>query len=252
VADWIKRIFGKRQQPVVGERLVPIATIKLPVIEEAEKVQLYQDQIMRKQWYEGIIEDQGIPINPYLGCIVGGNDAVIRSTSEVVGRLVALTAVAVKGEGLEQEHVAKFVEAKNVRPFLSPKEIAFIDDIQPDEMTRVQFSWQYECAWVMLWALRYFDGPLAFPNEICDVPRLVETVRDATDLGANGVQSTNNVLNEADLIYRYHWAVRQSAIDGKPAPGGLIPGVVQERHRALNWLINDDDSAAWDDVATHT
>jgi hypothetical protein len=92
---------------------------------------------------------------------------------------------------------------------------------------------------------------MAFPGTICDVPLLVETVRDTADLTKNGLHSANNILNEVDLIYRYHWAVRQASLDGEFAPGGLDVGVVQERHHALNWLICYCD-ADWDDVGTDT
>ena len=40
-------------------------------------------------------------------------------------------------------------------------------------------------------------------------------------------------------------------MNGKSAPSGLDPGVVQERHQALNWLIGYMDQH-WDDVSTDT
>jgi hypothetical protein len=59
------------------------------------------------------------------------------------------------------------------------------------------------------------------------------------------------VLDEADLIYRYDWAVVDARINNKPVPLGVDPGVVQERHYALNWLIGYMDQD-WDDVSTDT
>ncbi len=59
------------------------------------------------------------------------------------------------------------------------------------------------------------------------------------------------LLDAADLIYRTHWAVRQARLDGEPSPAGLDPGVVHERHYALNWLIGYAGQA-WDDMSTDT
>jgi hypothetical protein len=58
------------------------------------------------------------------------------------------------------------------------------------------------------------------------------------------------VLDETDMIYRLHWAVRQAQLDGGVPPASLNPGVVTERHHALNWLTRYEDQ--WDDVTTDT
>ena len=61
----------------------------------------------------------------------------------------------------------------------------------------------------------------------------------------------SDILDQADLIYRYHWAVVDARINGQDAPAGLNSGVVLERHYALNWLIGYFDQA-WDDISTDT
>ena len=59
------------------------------------------------------------------------------------------------------------------------------------------------------------------------------------------------ILDEADLIYRYNWVCVDSRVNDKTPPAGLNGGVAYERHRALNWLICYLD-LAWDDVRTDT
>jgi hypothetical protein len=246
--SWFKKLLGG-SEPAKPEKLASLATVQLP--EPEEPVTLYQDQVMRKAWAEDVLTQQGIPINKHLPCIEGGAEVRLRTENEVADRLLALTIVAVKGEGLEQEHVERIIEEKDARALFSPRELAFIDDPDPSEHDKIQFVWRYEAAWVLYWSLNFTDQPLSFPGSICDVPLLVETVRDTDDLAKNGLHSANNILNEADLIYRYHWAVREASIDGEFAPGGLDGGVVMERHYALNWLISYCD-ADWDDVGTDT
>ncbi len=65
------------------------------------------------------------------------------------------------------------------------------------------------------------------------------------------LRALSDILDEADRIYRYHWAVTEARVDREPSPAGLEPGVTHERHYALNWLIRYLDQE-WDDVSTDT
>jgi hypothetical protein len=135
----------------------------------------------------------------------------------------------------------------------TPKELAFIKDPDPTEHDRTQFAWRYECFWVMLWALGYLDT-LPAPDETCDVSKAVGLLRDN---GREGflknakLRPQQEILDEADLIYRYHWAVVDARVNGGEPPTGVDGGVVMERHYALNWLIGYMDQG-WDDISTDT
>ena len=60
------------------------------------------------------------------------------------------------------------------------------------------------------------------------------------------------MLDQADLIYRLHWCVVDARLRNQPEPpADLQPGVVYERHYALNWL-RGYHNADWDDVSTDT
>ena len=136
---------------------------------------------------------------------------------------------------------------------LSPKESAFVLDAQPDKVTRIQFAWQYECLGVMLWALGY-SAELGRPDRIVDVRRIVSIMKEKAPIRLREearLRSISELLDEADLIYRYHWACVDARVNGAPPPRGLDCGVVLERHRALNWLIGYQGQA-WDDVTTDT
>lgn len=246
VLSWWKRLTGKGDQP---QKLEPVFSVQIPPPDDDEP--LYQDQLLRKQWAEGILEEQGVPINTHLPCIEGEVQARVPSVHEVANRLLALCVVAVKGQGMDQAEVEAIIEARNVRPLLTPKERAFIDDPAPSEHDCIQFVWRYEAAWVLFWALNFTPGPLSYPDSICDVDQMLDTVRDTPNLTVNGLHSTNNILNEADMIYRYHWAVRDAQINGQDIPANLNASVVLERHYALNWLVGYM-GADWDDISTDT
>lgn len=77
-------------------------------------------------------------------------------------------------------------------------------------------------------------------------PRTLEELRAGARL-----RSPAEVLDQADLIYRYAWACTEARIHGQPPPAGLSADVVMEWHPALNWLIGYQD-APWDEVPTDT
>ena len=59
-------------------------------------------------------------------------------------------------------------------------------------------------------------------------------------------------MEQADLIYRLHWACVDARVMGMPAPRNLDAGVVMERHRSLFWLAGCDDMCDWDEVDLST
>ena len=74
----------------------------------------------------------------------------------------------------------------------------------------------------------------------------------ATFMAQAKLRDIASILDEADLIYRYHWACVDARLKQAPMPAGLNPSVVMERHAALNWLIDNDGQDDWDnpDVST--
>ena len=123
----------------------------------------------------------------------------------------------------------------------------------PSQHDRIQFTWRHEAAWTLLWALG-FVAELGKPDQICDVEFAASTMAERTAsqfIEDSELRPIANILDEADLIYRYHWAVRNARIKGQQVPAALDPGVTEERHYALNWLIGSNEQT-WDDVTTDT
>ena len=105
----------------------------------------------------------------------------------------------------------------------------------------------------MLWALGFVDQ-LDYPSGICDVAKLVGIVKEQ---GPSGLKMnarprvSAEILDEADLIYRLHWAVRQAQLGQGPVVPDTEAGVVMERHHSLNWLLASRNEM-WDHVSTNT
>ena len=95
---------------------------------------------------------------------------------------------------------------------------------------------------------------LPFASGVCDVPLVANLALDNNT--AQFVQnarlvSADQILDALDLHYRLHWAARQAGLDQRPSPAGVDAGVLQERHYALNWLVQFEN-ADWDNVLTPT
>jgi Domain of unknown function (DUF4272) len=240
--NWIRKLLGKE-----GEGSPPILSDagEVPFIPDA-------DQVRRKHWAETILEKQGIPINLHLPMIESEQETTIRSAPEIVGRLLALCAVAGIATDENRKAVEEFARDKGAEANFTAMESKFFADPKPAMRDHIQFSWQYEGAWVLLWALNLCDETLSFTGATCDVQRIIDVVCTSDDLATKSVRSKSEILDQADLIYRYHWAVRQAGLEGKGDPGGLDGGVVLERHRALNWLVGYNDEDDWDEVTTDT
>ncbi|MBS8225825.1 DUF4272 domain-containing protein [Vannielia litorea] len=200
------------------------------------------------------LEAEGVRYIDWLPAIETEAESLRRSEEEVIRRTLALAIVAVKGETGDSDLARSLISQFNAEGYFSPEEQAFIDAAAPTQAQRTKFAWRYETVEVMLWALGIYDT-LKYPSEIMDVPRMADTLRE---LGAEGLRaraklrSQTELLDAADLIYRYHWATRQARLDGRPPPANLYPDVIWERHHALNWLIGAYEGERWDEVSTDT
>jgi Domain of unknown function (DUF4272) len=211
------------------------------------------DPEKRKKRSEEMLKAQGIPINPSLPPIESEEETVPRSAQDIAKRVVGLCAVALRGEGLKQQEIIDLLKGKDVWAFVTPEEKKFLLKKRPARQEMINFKWRYESLWVLLWALRRVED-LGAPISICNVERAVRMVLEIPSedfIRRAKSRPISELLDEADLIYRYDWAVVDARLKGEEAPGNLDPGVVYERHYALNWLIGYMGQV-WDDVATDT
>ena len=182
-----------------------------------------EEALDRKQRSISILKADNVPYTDNLPCIETEADSKRRTTVEVATRAMALCIVAVKGEGLEQETVNKLVRDYDLASAFTLKEKAFIDNPRPTDHDRAEFAWRYETYWVMLWVLGFTDT-LQRPDAICDVKRAVSILREN---GREGflkkakLRSQSEMLDAADLIYRYHWATKEARVKGKKPPAKL-------------------------------
>ena len=222
------------------------------------------EAVERRNKSMALLRDKHIYVTPWLPLLWERAEEPGRTLEEVCGRAAALLVVSLYsecrlGEHMSYEESREFVdpiiEGYGAEGFFSPDEKAYLDDPNSDEKTQIQYAWQYENLWVMEWALGLTDD-LFWPTRICDVPESVRIMREYPTMeeltAAAKLRPRRELLDQADLIYRLHWACVDARVMGMPAPQELEEGVVMERHRALFWLAGVDEMCGWDDVDLST
>ena len=207
----------------------------------------------RKRRSIAVLTGEGVPINEHLPTIEAEAEALRRTADEVALRALALSVAAVKAESLDQGLTERLIGQFRLAGAFTPEEQAFIASPQPSTKERSKFGWRYECLWVLLWALGFAEK-LGRPDHIMDAGQGVGIINR---LGRDGfvaqarLRPAAELLDAADLIYRYDWAIVEARLKHRPPPAGLNPDVVVEWHYALNWLIGYMDRE-WDDISTDT
>ncbi len=205
----------------------------------------------RKRRSLEILKAEGVPFIAHLPVIETEPESHRRAVDEVSVRAMALMVVAANGEGAPPEMPKQITEAFSLSDAFTPEEKTFLDDPSPSQDLCNQYSFRYEANWALMWSLGFIES-LDRPDHMCDVAvtiPIMQTNGREGMIAKAALRPQHEILDATDLIYRYHWAVRDAFIHGSEIPTDLHPGVVQQRHHALNWLISN---LRWDDVDTPT
>jgi len=244
----LRLIQGGLSEPADGIADFSHAAWQVLVPASGEVPAVCMDQILRRQHSEDLLRKDGIEVDPQLPVIDGEAGLRLPTPSEVADRALALAIVGAKGAGIPQVEVERIVDERGAYGLFSPWEQDFVDDEPPSDEDRARFACRYEAAWTLMWALRHFDGVLGCPVSRCDPDRLMDTIFDIPDLARRRLRPANEILNEADLAFRYHVAAHRAVLAGAAPPASIDPVVARERHHALSWLIGHD-VIDWDDLS---
>lgn len=216
----------------------------------------------RKQKSISYLQDKGIPYIEGLPQLPPLTSIQLRSREEITKRAVALLIVIqyacdVAQEGdlkTSKEFVMELLNQFDVVESLTMQERNFLNSEEPDEKEAIQIAWQYEAQWVLLWSIGLVNT-LKFPRKICDCHYAIKLVSDCSSFNEfyqkTKLRNAEEILDEADLIYRLHWACVHDRINAREATAGMHESIVIERRRGLFWLINYKNED-WDCISMDT
>ena len=171
-----------------------------------------------------------------------------RSRDEVAERAVALWTTLLIGLGMDKRLLVSFLLEDGGTEWLTAREAAFIRSDPPDAQERVDISWQAERLVVLLWSLGLAPMPAGdekvHPMTFAEL--LPPTARgSAAEFVARAVlRPEAELFAMADEIGSLNWAAHDAEVENRPAPAGTDREILQERHRAIAWVIAAPD-VAW-------
>ncbi|OXM87503.1 DUF4272 domain-containing protein [Paenibacillus rigui] len=216
----------------------------------------------RKRKTITILQHMGIPYIEGLPQLPPLSNIQLRSREEAAKRAVALLIViqyacdVAQEEDLKasKEFFLKLLNKYGVEDVLTEQEREFLHAEEPEKQEAVQITWQYEAHWVLLWALGLVNT-LEFPTEVCNSSYVIELVSNCSSFDdfyqKTALRSGEEILDEADLIYRLHWACVNDRVHGREVAAGMQESIVIERRRGLFWLIGHRREN-WDCVSMDT
>ena len=176
-----------------------------------------------------------------------------RTAAEVAHRALILLAVINSGHNNRRAKLVPWLKREGLWKFVSPQESRFLRNSKPPHKAIINATWRVEALIPLLWALRLytkFPAPKMFRGKLRRVmPEILTPTADF--IAAARLRPESQLRRAQDLTYRTNWALRDAEIKGKKPPKSVVPGVIWERHHALNWLVNDDNES-WDNVSTDT
>jgi hypothetical protein len=222
-------------------------------IQKHESKEPSQEALERKKQSQERLKKENVPYIESLPVIEDSKEVKIKTVDEIANRTIALFICSAKGVSLDNNQVNELIKKFQIKSSFSPDELKFIKSKRPSKKDKVIFSWRWEACWVLLWSLGYIDS-LSRPDTECDVDKAVKIFDGLSTkefINNAKLRPVNEILDQADLIYRYHWATVDARIKGKQSPAGLNEEIIVEWHHALNWLIGYMGQE-WDDVSTDT
>jgi hypothetical protein len=181
----------------------------------------------------------GLPDPAHLPLLDGGLRS--RSVPEIEDRCLVLTALVAVSFGLDRTAATRWLASENLEAQLSLCEKRFLADLT-DQVAAIQD--QVECIWALSWCLGLVDE--MDPRIACE-DELVTMLPDlnCNEDSARFRQAVNSralaeIIPALDLYYCIHWGVRETLLRKRRLPAAIVPQVVVERRRALEWVLSDE------------
>ncbi len=190
------------------------------------------------------IKKYNFPIQIDCPALITAHEQIqIRSIKAIVERILALTVVATKGEGLIQEDVLSTMAQLGAEPFLTLNEREFVYCANPSIAELEFFTAKHESIDVLLWSIGYKNNILE-PYQGCAVMSNKLIIRDHyTHLGDQATKiNVEQLVEKSDFYYKLCLAI-QTLYKEKNRIDGVYVTAAFERIHALSWLVFDK---SWD------
>jgi len=189
----------------------------------------------------------------------------LRPAIEIAGRLHSIKTMVlwlmVPAEMLPDERILDFVEQNGLKAYLTAQEATILSAPRDDQELRNSIGWKFENAWSLAWYFGYAEpditGQMMSGEQMQDILKnytsgLNESVVEW--VSKQQTASLQALIQQEDLFYCLHNAVRSAQLGGDTVPAGFHPvsngGVIHERRHALTWMLSRGVSWEETDLST--
>jgi len=195
-----------------------------------------------------LIGSWGLEVNEHLPVIESSDELSPPSAAQVAARACALGYVVGVGFDADRKQLVADLQRFDLWNSVSRNEQRMLID-GPSKQDEIDCTWRTESIQALAFCLGLTE---LSPERQCD-----DDLADNFPLGehpgafidAATLRPRTEVQERVDLYYRLHWYVRNCQLHNK-TPERVIPGVVVEHRRALDWVHGVE--ADWDEVPMDT
>ena len=219
----------------------------------------YVESYERKMNSINILKSQGIPYIDELPVLPSSYEVKGKTLDEIAKRSIVLCICCNYANDVisnkkkrylkeSKKFFNKLLDKFMAKDIMTKEEKELFD--KGDKNLAIQISWQFEGCAILLWTLGLIED-VEFPDTLVEPDYLTSIVSSCESykefIEKCGLRDVNEVLDLADLTYRYNWYCVDAQINEEEPI--INPEVVMERHRALKWLLSDEE---WDKVEINT
>lgn len=174
----------------------------------------------------------------------------LRDKTEIEDRALVMHAVVAASFGFDRRRALEWITANVGLSRLAESGRIFLNAGQND---RGRLRTQVEALCAFAWALRKLDT-LDFMIQCPDTLRRLypdlkigESPKRFRETGQ--LRSFQEIFDQCDLAYCLHWCVKDAMLKGDRLSSSVVPQVIIERRRALDWMLASEN---WDEMSLDT
>lgn len=221
----------------------------------------YKTELERKEYSISRLKQMDIDYLDSLPCTYEAKMVQMKDNKTILKRVIAnILTIQIAFQRMDEsedisdvvDYFVRVMDQYGVKNYLTELEESVVKgNVSKQEL--INLTWQYESCYVLMWVLGIIDN-LPFPSEACDVEQIIKPIAESNTfeevLSKCKVRDIEEILDELDIEYRYHWAcVDKRACNPDTEIGNLNSEIVYERRRALEWLFVNED---WNDISLDT
>ncbi len=200
---------------------------------------------------ENLIEKRGYRFNPWLPIL---ENPQMRTLEDIKGRMSVMNALINISFEAPIPVIKDWIEQYNLTQHLSNWEKEILDKSNTELSHRESntLRWYLEALWALMWATEMIDE--LDERKWCSddmaelLPNLEQNENNEKIVALSRLRPEKELYSVLDYYYRLHWLCVDDRLNGKEAL--LNEGLVYERRKALEWLLNTEND--WDDVEMST